>query len=123
LERARRFDALVEIALHEGDVARALEWLPRAMGWGTAHLRMKVAEAAEKDLPHEAVRLYLEQVEQEIAGRSRGSYHVAAGTLKRVKPLFIKLHTGTAWAEYIKSLRESHKKLRALQDELRKAGL
>ena len=117
------FDALVEIALHEGDVARALELLPQAKGWGAAHLRMKVAEAAEKDLPHEAVRLYLEKVEQEIAGRSRGSYNVAASTLKKVKPLFIKLHTEAAWAEYIKFLRESHKNLRALQDELRKARL
>jgi uncharacterized Zn finger protein len=123
LERAKRFDALVEIALHEGDVARALEWLPRATGWGAAHLRMNVAEAAEKELPHEAVRLYLEKVEQEIAGRSRGSYSVAASTLKKVKPLFIKLHTEAAWTEYIKFLREAHKNLPALQDELRKAGL
>ncbi|MEN3336153.1 MAG: hypothetical protein V7641_5518 [Blastocatellia bacterium] len=123
LERAGRFDALVEIALHEGDVARALELLPQAKGWGAAHLRMKVAEAAEKELPHEAVRLYLEKIEQEIAGRSRGSYSVAASTLKKVKLLFIKLHDQTAWAEYIKVLRESHKNLPALQDELRKAGL
>ncbi len=123
LERAGRFDTLVEISLHEGDVARALEWLPRATGWGATHLRMKVAEAAEKDLPHEAVRLYLERVEQEIAGRSRSSYNTAAGYLKRAKPFFIKLHDRAAWAEYIKSLRESHKNLPALQDELRKAGL
>jgi uncharacterized Zn finger protein len=123
LERAGRFAALVEIVLHEGDVARALELLPRAKGWGATHLRMKVAEAAEKDLPREAVSLYFEQVEQEIAGRSRGSYSVAASTLKKVRPLFIKLHDQTAWAEYINALRESHKNLRALQDELRKAGL
>ncbi|MFL6275996.1 MAG: SWIM zinc finger domain-containing protein [Blastocatellia bacterium] len=123
LERAGRFDALVEIALHEGDVARALEGLARATGGGATHLRMKVAAAAEKDLPHEAVRLYLERAEQEIAGRSRGSYSVAASTLKKVRPLFIQLHNQAAWAEYIQSLRESHKNLRALQDELRKAGL
>ena len=84
---------------------------------------MKVAEAAEKQLPQEAVRLYLESVEQEIAGRSRGSYRVAANTLNRVGPLFIKLHGRAAWAEYIGSFRGSHKQLRALQDELRKAGL
>ena len=123
LERIKRFDALVEIALDEGDVARALKWLPRATGWDATHLRMKVAEAAEKDLPHEAVKLYLERVEQEIAGRSRGSYNTAAGYLKRARPLFIKLHDRAAWVEYIKSLRESHKNLPALQDELRKAGL
>ncbi|HKQ08180.1 MAG TPA: SWIM zinc finger family protein [Blastocatellia bacterium] len=123
LEHAGRFDALVEIALHEGDVARALELLPRATGWGATHLRMKVAEAAEKDVPHEAVRLYLERAEQEIAGRTRGSYNLAASTLKKVRPLFIKLHTAAAWAEYIQVLRESHKNLRALQDELRKTGL
>ena len=86
-------------------------------------MRMKVAEAAEKELPHEAVRLYLERVEQEIAGRSRGSYNIAASYLKKVKPLFIKLHDKEAWVEYIRLLREAHKNLRALQDELRKAGL
>jgi uncharacterized Zn finger protein len=123
MERARQFDALVEIALHEGDVARSLELLPQVTGWGATHLRMKVAEAAEKELPHEAVRLYLEKIEQEIAGRSRGSYSVAASTLKKVEPLFIKLHDQTAWTDYIKFLRESHKNLPALQDELRKAGL
>jgi uncharacterized Zn finger protein len=122
LERAKRFDALVEIALHEGDVARALEVLPRATGWSATNLRMKVAEAAEKELPYEAVRLYLERVEQEIAGRSRGSYKIAASYLKKVKPLFIKLHDNEAWVEYIRLLRETHKNLRALQDELRKAG-
>jgi uncharacterized Zn finger protein len=123
IERAGRFEALVEIALHEGDAARALELLPRAKGWSANNLRMKVARAAEKDLPHEAIRLYLERVEQEIAGRTRGSYNTAASTLKKVKPLFVKLRTRRAWAEYIKLLRESHKNLPALQDELRKAGL
>jgi hypothetical protein len=48
---------------------------------------------------------------------------VAASILKKVKPLFIKLHTEAAWAEYIKFLREAHKNLPALQDELRKARL
>jgi len=123
LERAGRLDALVEIALHEGDAARAIELLPRATGGSATHLRMRVAEAAEKDLPHEAVRLYLERVEREIAGRSRGSYNAAASVLRKVKPLFIKLHNRAAWAEQIKSLRESNKHLPALQDELRKAGL
>jgi uncharacterized Zn finger protein len=123
LERAGRFEALVEIALHEGNVARAIELLPRERGWSAIHLRMKVAEAAEKDLPHEAIRLYLERAEQEIAGRTRGSYNIAAGTLKKVKPLFIKHRSEGAWADYIKLLRETHKNLPALQDELRKAGL
>jgi len=123
LERAKRFDTLVEIALHEGEVARALEWLPRATGWSVAHMRMKVAEAAAKDFPHEAIRLYLENVEREIAGRTRGSYNAAASTLKKVKPLFIKLHTEAAWAEHVNFLREAHKRLPALQDELRKARL
>jgi uncharacterized Zn finger protein len=123
LERAKRFDSLVEIALYEGDVARALEWLPRATGRGDTHLRIKVAEAAEKELPREAIKLYLEKVEQEIAGRTRGSYSAAASTLRKVKPLFIKLHNQAAWADHINFLREAHKNLPALQDELRKARL
>jgi uncharacterized Zn finger protein len=123
LELAGRLEALVEIALHEGDAARAIELLPRAKGWGATDLRMKVARAAEKDLPREAVRLYLERVEQEIAGRTRGSYNTAASVLEKARPLFIKLRTERAWAEYVASLRESHKNLPALQDELRKAGL
>jgi uncharacterized Zn finger protein len=123
LERAERFDALVEIALHEGDVARALEILSQGTGWSAADLRVKVAQAVEKDFPREAVKLYLERVGLEIAARNRSSYHLAAKYLKKVKPLYTRLDGRAAWADYVNSLRGRHKKLTALQDELQKAGL
>jgi len=123
LERAERFESLIEIAIDEGDAARALELLPRATGWGATDLRMRVAQAAEKDYPREAAKIYLERVEREIDGRTRDSYRTAGSYLKKAKPSFIKLHGLAAWTEYLESLREAHKNLPALQDELRKAGL
>jgi uncharacterized Zn finger protein len=123
LEREKKFSALIEVALHEEDVARALELLPHLMGWGGLDLKMRVAKAAEKDLPREAIKLYRERAEKEIEGRSRSSYHTAAGFLKNVKRLYIKLGDEAVWVDYIKGLRETHKRLPALQDELSRAGL
>lgn len=123
LEREKKFGPLVEVALSEGDVARALELVPRLAAWGASDLKMKVAEAAEKKLPREALELYRQRAETEIAGRTRGSYHSAAVFLKKVKRLYLKLGDQAAWANYIRALRETHKRLPAFQDELRKADL
>ncbi len=60
LESKGKFGALIEIALHEKDVARALELLPRVdtrPGWDYRDYRWEVARAAEKDHPQAAIRL------------------------------------------------------------------
>lgn len=124
LEQGNRIDSLIEIALHEGDVAWAIKLLPRlARGWGYRDYKLEVAKAAEKDYPQEALAIYKQKAEEAIAGRSRDSYRQAAERLKRVKAIYTRLETKDEWQSYIQKLRTAHANLPALQDELKKAKL
>lgn len=122
LQAQKKVGVLVDIALHEGDVARALELLPDVRG-GWHDYKWAVAQAAEKDYPQKAIALYQELAETAIARRSRGSYQQAAAHLKRAKQLYGRLRAKADWETYFQALRTRHKTLRALQDELQKAGL
>jgi uncharacterized Zn finger protein len=122
LQHQNNFGALVEIALHEGDVARALELLPRVRG-GWHDYKWDVAQAAEKTHPYAAIALYQELAEAAIAHRSRSAYEQAAAHLKRAKTLYGRLHATADWQIYLQTLRTRYANLRALQDELRKAQL
>jgi uncharacterized Zn finger protein len=84
LQAQKQVGALVDIALYEGEVARALELLPEVRG-GWHDYQCEVAQAAEKDYPQAAIALYQELAEAAIARRSRGSYQRAAAHLKRAK--------------------------------------
>ncbi|HKG96959.1 MAG TPA: hypothetical protein VKA97_04065, partial [Pyrinomonadaceae bacterium] len=123
LEREKKISALIEIALDEGDAARALELLPRVERHAWRDYRQEVAEAAEKDHPQEALALYREMAEQSIAERHRGAYQQAAQYLKRVKALSKRLAAQADWETYLRTLHTQYAKLPALQDELRKARL
>lgn len=123
LEWEDRYSALLEIALYEKDVKRALQLLPKVKRGGWRDYGQQVAEAAEKEFPREAIKIYQQKAEAAIEERNRTSYHQAADHLKRVKRLFLRLDERSSWAGYIKQLRENYKHLPALQDELRKADL
>jgi uncharacterized Zn finger protein len=111
---------LIKIALHEGDVTRALELLPRVRNsW--EDYEGEVAKAAEKDFPKEAVAIYKGKAEKAINERNRNSYGYAARTLKNVKRLYEKLNAKHEWTTYIQNLRKKYANLPALQDELQKA--
>ena len=124
LEREKKIGALIEIALAEKDVARALELLPRVeRQWGWRDYRWEVAQAAEKSHPQAAIALYREMTERAIGERQRGSYQTAAEHLKRVKTLYERLGAQSDWAAYLQALRTQYANLPALQDEMRKARL
>jgi uncharacterized Zn finger protein len=123
LEWEDKYGALLEIALYEGDVKSALQLLPRVKGEGLRDYSQVVAEAAEKEFPREAIKIYRQKTEAAIEGRNRASYHRAADYLKRVKHLFLRLDDRSGWSGYIDSLRKTYKHLPALQEELRKACL
>jgi uncharacterized Zn finger protein len=123
LEREKKIDALVEIALDEGDVARALELLPRVGRHWEQDYRQEVAEAAEKDYPREALALYSEMAESAIDERQRSSYQKAVQHLKRSKALYKRLGLRNDWDAYLRELRARYANLPALQDELHKARL
>jgi tetratricopeptide (TPR) repeat protein len=123
LERNKRFGALTEIALHEGDVPRALELLPRMQPWEQGQYQWQVAQAAEIGHPREALALYKQLVEHAIRGRDRQAYQQAVQHLKRMKAVFKTLEAASDWDAYLQSLRAQYRHLPALQDEMRQARL
>ncbi len=125
LEREENAGALIEIALEEGDVARALELLPREKTPGrlfTDH-RWEVAKAAEKSFPQAAIALYQELAERSIGHRSREAYRQAAEDLKRARKLSEKINAQAEFQAWAQNLRDRYPALRALHDELDRAKL
>ncbi len=123
LEDKDKYGKLIEIALYEGDVKRALELLPRAQAGGWRDYRVEVARAAEEKQPLDAIALYQEMVETAISRRQRKTYSQAAGYLRRIKGLYERLGYSGKWEKYLAALRKEHVRLPALQDEFNKAGL
>jgi len=119
----------VEIFVEENEIDLALEALERAKSsqryrWHhPSSLALKVAEAAEIDRPHEAIRLYFQEAERLIAMRGRGNYAAAIEYLIKVRNQYKHLGEQKSWEALIVDLRERHRRLPALQDEVNKAGL
>jgi len=123
LKDKNNYGKLIEIALHEGNVTRALELLPRAQGGGWHDYRAEVARAAEEKQPLDAIALYQEIVETAIGWRQRKTYRQAAEFLRRIKGLYERLGCRGEWEKYLAALRKEYARLPALQDEFNKAGL
>lgn len=114
---------LLEIALHEGDVARALELLPRVRSWGWRNYKESVAGVAEKERPEDAIALYKELVEEAIGRRQRKAYREAAAYLHRIRKLCQRTGAQENWEDYLAALRRKYARFPALQEELDGAGL
>jgi tetratricopeptide (TPR) repeat protein len=123
LEANQRWNVLVQIALDEDDVARALELLPRQKRRYGPRYDLQVAKAAEKDYPQAALDIYSGSIQGLIDARGRGNYQEAAGLLTRVRHLYARQNDLPSWDLYIADLRQRHRRLPALRDELNKAGL
>ena len=127
MEREGNFGSLTRIYLFEQEIDLALQTLERAQKTKQAFydnsLRMEVAQAARKDRPNEAILLYLKEAEGLIHARDRKNYAAAAILLKEVKALYLKINQAPKWQLEISALRERHRSLPALKDELNKAGL
>ncbi len=91
--------------------------------WGWDNLRLHVAQISEKHRPEKATPVYLDAAERLIAQQGRKNYATAAGYLRRARDLFSATQRSDEWQKTIADLRERHRNLPALQDELRKAGL
>ena len=119
-EQQKAWPMLLEIALYEQELDRALELVGR---YPVGAYQARVAQAAEKTKPQAAIALYQRLVEQAIAQKGRPSYKTAAQYLKRLEPLFAAIKTQDDWKTYLKQIRSEYSQLPALQDELNKAGL
>jgi uncharacterized Zn finger protein len=125
LEAGKQYSLLVDIYLDEGQIDAALAALPqvgRSYFYGPDQ-RLRVARAAEKTRPRAALDLYRPLAEGLISERKRESYRQACEYLKRMRSLYQALGEQAAWDQYIAALRERHRTLRALQDEMNKARL
>lgn len=119
LSSNRCYSLLIDIHVDEGEIDEALKTLKRGKALGAGYL-LKVARAAERSRPAEAIELYQQLAERLIAARGRENYREACDFLRRIKGL---LGEGEAWRSYLAELRERNRNLRALQDELAAAGL
>jgi uncharacterized Zn finger protein len=128
LDAQKNYALLTEIYLKEGEVAQAIEsvkqvkagWWP---GYGQSPLLIQVAQAAEKSHPRESIRIYLDAANRLIKGRGRENYVAAAGYFARVRKLYKGLGEVGTWRDLIADIREQNRSLRALKEELDKAGL
>ncbi|MBN1582631.1 MAG: hypothetical protein JXA89_18115 [Anaerolineae bacterium] len=123
-----KFELLTNIYVDEGRVDDALVSLAQQMcksrwGWVRSSLTIRVAKAAESARPREAIRLYVTHAQQLIDARGRGNYTEAAGYLKRVRELYHTLGKQETWQQFIADLRSRERRLRALKEELNRAGL
>ncbi len=137
LEQARNTSLLIRIALDEGDIDQALrrlQGIAKKDGYGYTYtdlfgyygfsdVAFEVARAAEETRPHAAIEIYRQFAERLIAMRDRKRYELASNYLVKVRTLYEKLGEGEEWTRYITALREQNRNLRALKEELAKAGL
>jgi uncharacterized Zn finger protein len=67
--------------------------------------------------------LYQQQAERLIAQRDRQKYQAACTYLAKMRALYEALGEHAVWTDYIAGLRERNRNLRALKEELARAGL
>ncbi|HJR79441.1 MAG TPA: SWIM zinc finger family protein [Anaerolineales bacterium] len=124
LENRKDAEFLVRLYLSEKDVGNALATLEKMPPrWRDHTIYIDVAQAARKQFPQEAIRLFTKEAERFIDERNRGSYSEAARCLREVRDIHRKLNEIQAWDKLIAELRERFRRLPALQDELNQLKL
>ncbi len=129
LQGDQSYDVLTRVYLHDEQWELAWDMLPKAekqrdsiYGYGQP-LDFDVAQASRHALPERAIPVYIKYARKRIANRSRDQYAVAANLLTTVQKLYDQLDEIEKWETLIAEIRAEFKTLRALQDELNKAGL
>jgi uncharacterized Zn finger protein len=114
---------LVDIHLEASEAEEALAAYKQAQKHATLRYfspdyAERVAVAVAPTLPDEAIAIYREQAEREIAERKRPAYQEAAQYLAEAKRLLVANDRGDEWSTIITDLRQQYKTLRALREEL-----
>lgn len=122
---AGQYDLLTDIHLEEGEIDLALKSVqqqqPR-LPYGADRL-IRVAVAASATHPRAALEIYRQQAESLIEARGRDNYQRACAHLTRVRDLYRQLGKEPAWTDFIAQLRERHRRLPALKEELSSSRL
>jgi uncharacterized Zn finger protein len=133
LKKSKATSLLIQIALDEAQVDKALELLKshkRASdstegpyGYGLYEVAIDVAKATEDTHPLESIEIYQSYAERLIDQRGRDNYRQACEYLTSMGNIYQKIDQSTVWTDYIMSLREKYKNLPALKDEMARAKL
>ncbi|HVB25798.1 MAG TPA: hypothetical protein VNG51_27925 [Ktedonobacteraceae bacterium] len=133
VQQSRNIALQIQIALDEGQVERALQLLlaerqttdTRGGPYGSAKfdVGLEVAKAAEASHPQESIEIYKAYVETRIEWRGRDHYRVACQYLTSIRRLYQSLNRSDVWTTYVAALRDQHRNLPALRDEMAKAKL
>lgn len=133
VQQSRNIALQIAIALDEGQVERALQLLQAERqtkdtrngpyGSGNFNVGLEVAKAAEASHPRESIDIYKAYVETRIEWRGRDHYQVACQYLTSIRRLYQKMGKNNEWTTYIAALRDQHRNLPALKDEMAKAKL
>jgi uncharacterized Zn finger protein len=119
MENKKDFDFLIRFYLLEKDVGNALTTLEKLPSrWRDHILQIEVAQAAKKQYPQEAIRIFTKEADGFIEDRNRASYSQAALCLREIHDIYHQLHEMQAWDKLIADIRERYRRLPALQDEL-----
>lgn len=121
---AGEYGLLTDVYLEEGETDLAL----RSVNQGGPRFRhadqlIRVAQAASETHPQAALDIYRQQAESLIEARGRDNYRQACAYLARVRDLYRQMSRESVWTGFIAGLRERHRRLSALKEELSKAGL
>lgn len=94
----------------------------RASDWLSESAR-RLFEAIKPHDPEILVPVLRQYAEKRIAEKSRKSYQRAVEWLSELKSVYQLLDQTEAWTVYLRQVRENHRRLPALQDEIAKAKL
>jgi uncharacterized Zn finger protein len=131
LREKQHYPILIRVYLHDQEWDAAWETFekhstpPRGSQeiWAYHHLDFEIAKRSHTARPKKAIPVYIKYTRAEINQRSRDHYNTAAQLLDVVRKLYRLTGDESAWKELIAGIRAEFKQLRALQDELNKAGL
>ena len=125
LETGKNFDVLTRVYLNDGEYTLAWDTLPKVKrgNYYARSLELEVADASRHVLPERAIPVFVKYARQYIDSRGRDNYQQAASLLAKVQQAYDQLDEIETWETLIAELREEHKQLPALKDELNKAGL
>ena len=116
---------LTDIHLEEGEIDLALKSVRQRQPRFSyeADQLVRVAQAASETRPRAAVDIYRRQAESLIEARGRDNYRRACAHLTRVRDIYRQLGEEAVWTDFMAQLRERHRRLPALREELSNSGL